>query len=171
MTVWYDSVPELPLWQRYYAKATQPFFKSYCKLHPTLWIFFLDFRFLLLFKWEALVIQMPTARTASLPRYCTKNHSALLQKLLWITSNIMKLLSRYQVLAAFQPRSHRNTGRCLLPELPLWQRHHAKNYLAFLQKFIWITSNIMKQLFESQNSPARKFSKLSITSNMHLSAI
>ena len=44
-----------------------------------------------------------------------------------------------------------------MPELPLWQRYYAKNYSPFLQKFVWITSNIKKHLFESQNSSARKF--------------
>ena len=43
---------------------------------------------------------------------------------------------------AFWLRSHRNIGRCSLPELPLWQRYHAKNHSVFLQKFLWITPNI-----------------------------
>ena len=39
----------------------------------------------------------PTTRTASLARiYYAKSHSAFLHKLLWITSNIMKLLSGYK---------------------------------------------------------------------------
>ena len=35
----------------------------------------------------------------------------------------MKLLTEYQVLAAFQQRSHRNMGQLSMPELPLWQRY------------------------------------------------
>ena len=47
-------------------------------------------------------------------RYRTKNYSAYLQKLLWITSNIKKLLSECQILAAFQSRIHRSLWRCPL---------------------------------------------------------
>ena len=97
-------------------------------------------------------------------RYYAKNHSAFLQNVLSITSNIMKLLSRCLVLAAFQLKIHRNTRRHPLP------RYNAKNYSAFFQNFVWITYNIMKHLFESQNSSARIFSKL-FNINMCLSAI
>ena len=53
-----------------------------------------------------------------------------------------------------------------LPELPLWQRYYTKNYSSILQKFAWIISNIIKYLFESQSSSARRFSKLFITSTI-----
>ena len=72
-------------------------------------------------------------------KYPAKSHPAFLWKFLWITSNIMKLLSVCQVLAA--SRSHRNCW-LRLPELPLWKKYHAKSHPTFLQKFLWITSNI-----------------------------
>ena len=103
-------------------------------------------------------------------KYYAKNYSAFLQKFLWITSTSMKLLSGCQVLAAFHLRNHRNVCQLTLPKL-FWQRYHSKNHSTFLQKFLWITSNIMKHLSESQNSSARNFSKLFIASNMRLSAI
>ena len=52
----------------------------------------------------------------------------------------------WTTIAAFWLRSHRSRGWHPLPELIFWQRYHAKNYSAFLQKFIWITSNIIKLL-------------------------
>ena len=52
--------------------------------------------------------------------------------------------------AAFQSRSHRNSGRRLLPELPLWQRYYAKNHSAFLLKLLWFVSNNMKLLSGSR---------------------
>ena len=86
---------------------------------------------------------IPTARTSSLVKIsCQK---LLIQKFLWIISNIMKLLSGCQVLANFQLRSHRNIYWPLLPEMPLWQRNHAKNYSPFLQKLLWIMCNIMNR--------------------------
>ena len=58
------------------------------------------------------------------------------------------LYINYKILtkiATFWLRSHRSISQLPLPEL-LWQRYHAKNYSAFLQNFLWITSNVMKPL-------------------------
>ena len=52
-------------------------------------------------------------------------------------------------IAAFQSRSHGSTSWYPMSKL-LWQRHHPKNYSAFLQNFLWMISNIMKLLSECQ---------------------
>ena len=44
-------LPEL-IWERYHTKTTQPFFRSSCEWHLTLWNFFLDVRFWMLFDRE-----------------------------------------------------------------------------------------------------------------------
>ena len=60
-------LPEL-IWERYHTKTTQPFFRSSCEWHLTLWNFFLDIRFWMLFHQEATKYapKSSTAKTASL---------------------------------------------------------------------------------------------------------
>ena len=69
--------------------------------------------------------------------------------------------------AAFYSRSHRNVGQHPLSELPLWQRYYAKNHLAFLQKLLWITSNIMELLSECHISLLLIWVAIEIQANFH----
>ena len=125
-------VPIMPLWSYYCA------FFVYTSVHTQ--------------HLRIQVLNHALSRERLWQRYHTKNHLAFFQKLLWITSNIMKLLSEWR------------------PELPLWQRYKVKNYTAFNHKFIWITSNIMKHLFKSQ--PENFLScLLQVSLYMHRSAI
>ena len=113
---------------------TQPFFSSCYELHLTLWSFFLEVKFKVTFQvrnhrnlgWHPLLDWL------SVKDIALKVAQPFFKKLLWITFNIMKVISGCKVCATFQSRSHRNVGHCLLPELPLCQKYHAKNYSAFL---------------------------------------
>ena len=58
----------------------------------------------------------------------------------------VKLLSGYQVLGCFSIKEVIEILANTHCQNSLWQRYHAKNYSTFLQKFVWITSNIMKYL-------------------------
>ena len=62
-------------------------------------------------------------------------------------------------ISVFRMRSHRSIGQRPLPELPLRLSYRIKNYTAFLGKFLWITSGIMKPLPGSQVFCCQKFSK------------
>ena len=82
-------LPEL-IWERYHTKTTQPFFKTSCEWHLTLWNFFLDVRFWMLFHREATKICTKILHCKnSLPgKYITLKTTQPFLKSPYVASNI-----------------------------------------------------------------------------------
>ena len=105
-------LPEL-IWERYHNKTTQPFFRSCCEWHLTLWNFFLDVRFWMFFDREATKIcteilhcqnSLPgkhiTLKTTSLSSKILVKHLTFIWKSKFLCQKVYKLAYSSQVTCA-----------------------------------------------------------------------